>query len=39
MVFRSHENQVDAFIDVIKKESNQFSNASSNQVDTSLLRS
>ena len=39
IVFRNHENKVDAFIGVIKKESNQFINATSNQVDTSLLHS
>ena len=39
IVFRNHENKVDAFIGVIKKESNQFFNATSNQVDTSLLHS
>jgi hypothetical protein len=39
LVFRTNENQVDAFIGFIKKESNQFSNATTNQVDTSLLPS
>ena len=39
LVFRTHENQVDNFIGFIKKESNHFSIATSNQLDTSILPS